>query len=189
MKKFPAPVLFISALLTSAIVSAQINDKIDPGRFPIDVNSKLITYVEVIQVPGVPVKEIFSRGLKWFNTFYKNPTDVIRETDSLRGKIFGKARFKIYNPADKTGLKTEAGNVEYSITLNLKEGKFRYTITEINWKKASFYPVERWLDTTALSYSKAYSFYLEQMDTQIHETVKNLETFMKTPPAKKNDDW
>lgn len=189
MKKFLPLVFFLSALLTSAIATAQINENIDPGKYPIDANTRKIAYVEVVQVPGVRPQEMFSRGLKWFNTFYKNPTDVIREADSLTGKIMGKSRFKIYNPADKTGLKTDAGNVEYTITLGVKDGRFRYMITDINWKSASYFAVERWLDTTAQSFSKSYPHYLEQMDVKIEEVMESIETFMKTSPAIKKDDW
>ena len=181
-------ILLLPFIFTSSS-QAQNKQPFDPSRIPIEESTKLFTYLEVVQVPSVSTIDMFHRGLKWFNTFYKNPTDVIRESDSLRGKISGKARFKIYNPADKTGLKTDAGNVEYTITLNLKDGRFRYIITDINWKKASFYPAERWLDTTAQSYSEYYPHYLEQMDTKIQEVMENLEAFMKKSPAIKKDDW
>ena len=113
----------------------------------------------------------------------------MRAVDSLRGTIAGKARFKIYNPADKSGLRTDAGNVEYSVSLGCKDGRFRYTITDINWKQASYYPIERWEDTTAQSYTKRYLYYLEETDSLIFEIRKNLESFMKTSPAEKKDDW
>jgi hypothetical protein len=189
MKKILASVLFLNALL-AVDVFAQINENIDPGKFPIDVSTKRISFVEVVVVPATDALEMFHRGLKWFNTYYKNPADVIRETDSLRNKIVGKARFKIYKPSDRKDVKMEGGNVEYTITLNLKADKFRYTITDLNWKQSSYFPVERWLDTTAQTYVKAYyPSYLEQMDKQVHEIISNLEAFMKTMPAKKNDDW
>lgn len=190
MKKILALIFGLSSLLVCASVSAQIPAHVDPGKFPIDVSTRLISYIEVVQVPGVETKEMMARGLKWFNTYYKNPSDVIREVDSLRGKIVGKARFRIYKPSDKKGVEMDGGNVEYTISLNLKDGKYRYIVTDINWKQTSYYPVERWLDTTSQTYVKAYyPSYLEQMDTQIHEVLKNLETFMKTSPVKKNDDW
>jgi hypothetical protein len=189
MKKIFASILFFSALLVPAITVAQDKEKFDPARLPMEVNTKLVTYIEVIQVPGVSAKEMYNRGLKWFNTFYKNPTDVIRETDSIKGSIKGKARFKIYNPAEKDGFKKDAGNVEYSITVGCKEGKFRFTITELNWKQVSYYPVEKWMDTTARTYTPLYLHYLEEMDARVKEIIKNLETFMKTSPPIKKDDW
>jgi len=190
MKKIIARVFILFLLLhLSGIAAAQQKQPFDPSRIPVEVSTKLFTYLEVIQVPGMTAKEMFARGLKWFNTYYKNPTDVIRETDSIRGTIKGKARFKIYNPADKDGLRVDAGNVEYTISLGCKDGKFRYTITEINWKQISYYPAEKWMDTTAQNYAPVYRYYLEETDSLILEIRKNLEAFMKTSPAEKKDDW
>jgi hypothetical protein len=160
-----------------------------PQPLPILVDTHVITYIEVVHVNGVQDSVMYSRGMKWINTYYKNPKDVIQKTDGLRGTIDGKARFKIYNPPDKKGLRTDAGNVEYSIQLGCKTGKYKYTITDLNWKQTSYYPIERWQDTTALSYNKVYLYYLEQTDSLVHEITKNLEAFMKTSPAQKKDDW
>jgi hypothetical protein len=190
MKKNLASVFVLGLLLACTHAPAQINENIDPGKYPVDVNTKLICYMEVIQVPGVSAHDLMQRGLKWFSTYYKNPTEVIRQVDSLRGTIAGKARFKIYKPSDKKDVKMDGGNVEYSITLNIKEGKFRYVITEINWKQTSYFPVERWLDTKSQTYLPAYyPYYMEQTDTQINAIIENVETHMKTAPPKKNDDW
>ena len=181
--------LFIFLLIYSSSLHAQKKEPFDPHNLPVLVDTKVITYVEIIPVPGIHGMEVLTRGLNWFKSFYKNPTDVIRSVDSISGKIEGKARFKIYNPADKKGLRTDAGNVEYSIMLNCKEAKFRYFITGMNWKQASYYPVERWQDTTAQYYKKAYDYYLEQADSTVHGIIENLKSFMTKPPAEKKDDW
>ena len=179
-----------TCLMTLAVIGQDKEKEVfDPQRLPTEVNTHLITYIDVIKIPSVPSKEMFKRGLNWFGSYYKNPANVMRDTDSIRGTISGKARFKIYNPADKKGLKTDAGNVEYSISLGCKEGKYRYTITEINWKQVSYYPIEKWMDTTAQNHSKVYLYYLEETDSLIKEITKNLEVFMKTSPAEKKDDW
>jgi len=176
-------------LLNACIVSAQTKEPFDPERMAIEANTKLFIYLEVVLVPQVSAPKMFTRGINWFNKFYKNPTDVIREIDTLRGTIDGKSRFKIYNPPDKKGLRTDAGNVEYSIQLGCKDGKFRYKITDINWKQTSYYPIERWMDTKSQTYNSAYLYYLEETDSLIHEITRNLESFMKTPPLEKKDDW
>ena len=182
-------IFLMMLVLNTAITSAQDKAPFNPSRLPTDANTNLFTYVEVIQMAGVNAKELYARGLKWFNTFYKNPTDVIRSADSTKGEITGKARFKIYKQSDKSNLRTDAGSAEYTITLSCKDGKYRYKITDINWKQASYFPAERWLDTKAQTYSPSYFYYLEQMDSIIVEVIDNLETAMKTSTAKKKDDW
>ena len=176
-------------MIYSLSVAAQKKEPFDPHNLPILVDTRVITYVEIIPVPEVHAMEVLTRGINWFHSFYKNPTDVIRSVDSISGKIEGKARFKIYNPANKKGLRTDAGNVEYSIKLNCKEAKYRYFITDMNWKHASYYPVERWQDTTAQYYNKAYDYYLEQADSTVKTVIENLKAFMAKPPAGKKDDW
>ena len=79
---------------------------------------------------------------------------------SIKLKITGKPRFKIYNAPDKTGLKTDAGLVQYTITLAVKEGRFRYELTEFNWKQLSYYPCERWMDTKSQTHLPVYNDYL-----------------------------
>ena len=176
-------------VIYSFIAAAQKKEPFDPHNLPILVDTRVITYVEIIPVPGANGMEVLTRGLNWFHTFYKNPTDVIRSVDSVSGKIEGKARFKIYNPPDKKGVKTDAGNVEYSIKLNCKEAKFRYFITDMNWKHTSYYPVERWQDTTAQTYQKVYDFYLQQADSTVHTVIENLKSYMTKPTGNKKDDW
>ncbi|MBK5286662.1 MAG: DUF4468 domain-containing protein [Bacteroidia bacterium] len=188
-KKLFGQILILSFLLTAYIASAQTKEVFNLERLPVDVNTKLFTYLEVVLVPQVSATQMFTRGINWFHKFYKNPTDVIRETDSLRGTIDGKSRFKIYNPPDKKGLRTDAGNVEYSIQLGCKDGKFRYKITDINWKQTSYYPIERWMDTKSQAFTPTYLYYLEETDSLIHEITLNLESFMKTSPLEKKDDW
>ena len=70
----------------------------------------------------------------------------------------------------------------------MRKARFRYFITDMNWKQASYYPVERWQDTTAQSYRKVYDYYLEQADSTVHTIIDNLKSFMTKSPAEKKDD-
>ena len=85
------------------------------------------------------------------------------------GKLLIKARYKIYNEADKKGVITAAGDVMYSLTINIKDGKYRYEITKINWQQTSMFPIERWKDTASSSFNSAYPYYLKQTDEKIKE--------------------
>ena len=180
---------FVLLLLSAKISSAQDKQGFNTDNMPIDKISKLINYTEVVQLKGVSTTVLYKRALTWFNTFYKNPSDVIRENDSTKGTISGKSRFKIYNAPDKTGLKTDAGLVMYTINVSVREGRYKYEITELNQKAASYTPLERWLDTSSRTYTKAYVGYLEQVDTEVREAIDNLKKAMSTAPPVKKDDW
>lgn len=175
-----------AALLLSVTVLAQEN--IQLPSMPVDEVSKLITYEKVTEVAGAK-EQLFEKALAWCSSYYKNPGDVIREQDMDAGKIVCKARYKIKNPEDKKGLATDAGNVMYTMTLEFKEGRYRCIITEINWKQQSYYPIERWQDTTAQSWKPEFAYYLQQVDETSKEVMKDLEKAMKTVAPVKKDDW
>ncbi|CAN5636678.1 hypothetical protein BH11BAC2_BH11BAC2_04730 [soil metagenome] len=156
---------------------------------PLDDVSKLITYSKAQEIAGQTAGQLYQKAISWAGTYYKNPTDVIREKDSVGGKIVCKARFKISNPADKKGVASDAGLVQYTLTLQFKEGKYKYTLTEINWKQTSYYPAEKWMDKTNSYYKPEYDFYLQQVDEQCHEILKDLDKGMRMVAAQKKDDW
>lgn len=175
------------SLLNALVLSAQDNTTV--VKLPMDDESKLITYEKVQEVAGVDQGELYRRALQWCMTHFKNPSDVIREKDSLGGKIICKARFKISNPPDKKGLATDAGLVQYTLNLMFKDGRYRYILTEFNWKQQSYYPIERWMDTSAQYYKSDFNYYLQQTDDKAKEILKDLDKAMKTAEVVKTDDW
>lgn len=177
---------FAAALSFAGNLAAQSNK----SKLPVDAESKLVTYKAVVDVPGAPMKELQQRAFLWANEYYKNPMDVIRERDTVKGTMVCKARLKIMNEADKKGIVSEAGLIEYTLKLDFKDNKYRYTLTEINWKQRSYYPVERWMETEAAGYQEAYVYYLQQTDELMKQLVKDLDKGMKLPLVKKKkDDW
>jgi hypothetical protein len=188
MKKIIAK-LFTVLMFPATFLFAQDKQQFNTDNIPVDKISKLITYTDVVPVKGISTKVLYKRAFDWFNKYYKNPTDVIRESDSTKGTIVGKSRFKISNAPDKKGLRTDAGLIMYTIKVNIREGRFKYEITELNQKALSYTPLEPWLDTTSKTYTPAYVGYLEQIDTQLRETIESLKTAMTTTPPVKKDDW
>ena len=187
MKKI---VTFIIASVFSFTLSAQKKTAVEPIDLPVDSITNLITYEEVIEVKGLKADALYKRTLDWFKTYYKNPTEVIRENDAEKFKIVGKPRFKIYNPADKSGLKTDAGLVQYTITVAAKDGRFKFEITQYNWKQVSYYACERWMDTKSQTYATVYSDYLKQLDQYTQELITNLKNTMQNEkPVKDKDKW
>lgn len=161
-----------------------------PVVLPVDPITHLITYEAVTQVQGATTEVLYKRAFDWFNSYYKNPTEVIRENDIENGKIVGKPRFRISNPPDKEGTKTDAGLVQYTITVGVKDGRFKYELTEFNWKQTSYYPLERWMDTKAQTYTPVYNHYLTQTDDYVKEMIKNLKrAMMSDKPVKDKDNW
>lgn len=157
-------------------------------NMPVDESTKLINYTTVVESKGAK-SDLYAKGMKWFNTFYKNPNEVIREKSEEDGKIVGKGRIKIMEPPDKKGVEAMAGIVMYTITVYFKDGKFRSEITNFNLQSTSYTAIEFWMDKESKVYMNKYDYYLTQVDNSIKELKENLSKFMKTDDAKKADNW
>lgn len=182
--------LVTAFIVMLSVVSTSFAQQKAIVKLPVDEETKLFTYDKVQEVAGVSQAELYSRGLEWCLGYFKNPNDVIRERDSVGGKILCKARFNISNPADKKGLQTSAGMVQYTLTLMFKEGKYRAVLTEINWKQQSYYAIERWMDTSSQYYDEEkFNYYLQQTDEKAKEILKDLDKTMKTGEKVKSSDW
>lgn len=170
-----------------SVVNAQ--NPVASFNLPVNDETKLITYDKVVEVAETKKVDLFERAVNWINSYYKNPTDVVREKNPDAGKIVCKARFKISNEPDKTGFATDAGVVQYSLTLLFKDDKYKYGVSQINWKQLSYYPVERWMDASSPSYNKSYNWYLKQVDEQLKNILADLEKNMAVKKKEKKEDW
>jgi len=155
-------------------------------ELPIDENSKLITYTEVVNTEGT-ADAIFSKVHRWFFAYYKNPHNVVKE--SANNKISARPRFKILNPPDKKGVQTMGGIVLYTFTVMVKEGRYKYVITNIEWKQNSKFPIERWTDKSSPSYKTKYNFYLTQVNDEINKTLTKLKASVSQAPKKAEEKW
>jgi hypothetical protein len=175
-------------MVFSVMLFAQKQEDYKEPQLPTDETTKLITYVKVVEVTGVQ-DSLFVKGKRWFFAYYNNPTGVIREEKPEEGKILGKHQFKVLNPADKKGLQTMAGIVQYTVTVQVKENKARIVLTDFNLKANSYTPIEKWLDKNAAGFTTVNYFYLEQLDKMAKEILADFEKFITAGPVTKTDNW
>lgn len=179
-------ILMFLTLLNTNIFSQK--EEYKEPQLPIDQDSKLISYTKVVEVTANK-DSLYNKGQQWFRKFYKNPTGVIREQDAVKGIIVGKHQIKILNPADKNGVQTMKGIVQYTVSTQYKDNKARIEITGINLSATSYTPIEKWLDKTAKDFTPKNYFYLEQINKQLLEVVANFEGFIKEQTKIKKDEW
>jgi hypothetical protein len=189
MTKSFSLLIAISFLFNSVSFSQNNNEPLVAPDLPISEKTKLITYSEVVQVEGLSAGQLFDKSLQWANGFYKNPKNVIRTSDKSNGKLVCKGRYRMNNPPNKKGVVTSAGDAMYKLTINFKDGRYKYEITEFNWMKTSAFPAERWFDTDSQSYSPVYNSYLQQTDQKAKEVIETLKATMSSPPEKTEEDW
>lgn len=88
-----------------------------------------LTYTEVVQVDSISAIELYSRAKFWFVTAYNSANDVLQMDNKENGEIIGKAIMK-YNPNVFVGSETTKGNIKYTIKIFVKDGRYKYEITD-----------------------------------------------------------
>ena len=181
--KIPSFILIASAMIfTGSGLKAQNTT----SKIPVDPDTKLITYKEVVTTAGKPA-ELYNRAIEWVNKQYKNPADATKVRDPSSGIIEIIHRFEITQKVQ--GVTLMAAIVDYSLKLELKDGRYRYTITNYNVKEVSRQPLEKWMNKNDQSYIPAWDDYLKQVDDQTHKLIESLKLGMQPPTVKKPDTW
>jgi len=175
-------------IITSALLLIGINLRAQETTFkmPVDPDTKLITYKEVVTVPGTPA-ELFNRAIEWINKEYKNPVDATKVRDQASGVIEIIHRIEITRV--EQGATLLAGRVEYSMKLEMKDGRYRFTITNFILREMSRQPLERYMDKQSQLYTPAWDDYLKQVDDFTQKLIASLKQGMQAPAAKKPDQW
>jgi len=130
---------------------------------------------------------LYDKAIEWFRSYYPNPTAVYTVQDRVNGKVEGIGRMKIYY-FDSDGNRIDGGQVMYTIKLEFKDNRYRYTLTDFLLKSASRYPLEKWLNKSDPAYNPQWDAYLYQIDTTMQRLVTTMKAGMK-PTVKKTDEW
>ncbi len=175
---------FLFFSIISGICFSQTNTL--APNLPIDPDSKLILYRDVVNQEGVK-DVLYDRGAEWIRSYYLNPGSVTKVQDKVNGKIEGTGRLRLYF-YDPDNTQINAGMVYYDFRLEFKDNKYRYTITNFSLKGISRIPLEKWLNKNDPSYNPQMENYLYQVDTTMQHLIVNLKEGMK-PKVIKKDEW
>ena len=176
-----------ATLVTVSGVFAQKTLHTDFPDMPIDENTHLVTYREVVTQAGEPTV-LYERALKWANKYYANPTVVITGQDKKNKVVTCVSNIKISTLAKDGKTWQNAGYVYYTLTIEAKDGRYRYTITDIYKKEQARLPIEKWLDTSRPEWTPVRYDHLYQIDEAIHKLIESIEEGME-PEKVINDEW
>ncbi len=179
------PFIFI-AVSVLVLIGINVRAQEPTAKMPVDPDTKLITYKEVVTDTGTPA-ELFNRAIEWINKEYKNPVDATKVRDQASGLIEIIHRIEITRTDQ--GATLLAGRVDYSMKLEMKEGRYRYTITNFILRDKSRQPLEQFMDKKSQSYTPAWDDYLKQVDDFTRKMIASLKQGMQAPAAKKPDQW
>ncbi|MFA8450370.1 MAG: DUF4468 domain-containing protein [Bacteroidales bacterium] len=157
-------------------------------EIPVNKDTGLITFRDVVKVDG-DKKHLFNRCISWVNSEYKDPVRVTSLRDFPNGIIAGKHRFRLfYN--DEEGNRRDGGMVNYVFKIDFKDGRYRYTVSNLTLKKQSRFPLEKWLDKDAVDYNPKMEDYLQQVAIFFKEWADRLNKGMQPEKAPVDDsNW
>lgn len=178
--------LFLLLVLSGTTVFAQKSDDEIP-YFPVDDETHLVTYTEVIQVPGVLKDSLYNVAMDWMKKFYKSPSQAIKSQSKEDGVIEIKHQFQIIRKDH--GQEVKAGTINYYLTLQFRDGRFKYTITKINLEAGSYFGIEKWLNEEQYKKDENVPGYLQQIDKFMQDLVTSLETELHPEAPKKEEEW
>jgi hypothetical protein len=180
---------FLALMLTSSFTFVNLYSQIieQTSKVPVDEVTGLITYQDVVHTEGSK-QELFNRVVGWVNQFYVNPTEATKVRSPESGIIEILHRFKITNEVDN-GVQVDAGVILYSLKIELRDGRFRYTMNNFVLRQASRFPVERWLDKNDQAYDPGWEDYLNQIDVFASSLVESLKAAMQPEEIIKEEEW
>jgi hypothetical protein len=173
-------------------------------KVPVDTITELIAYEDVVIQDESYYDSLYIRAKRWIHTkwgvpFAKRKRDK-KNNDELyvNDVLYEKFKVKVVAPLvvryNKYS-KSEYGQLQFTITMRFKDGKYKYTITnlthllpetsikkDINYVYMEFYmKSERNIVT--------YDRFLRAADGSIQKMVKDMRKFMREPPEIDEDDW
>jgi hypothetical protein len=89
--------------------------------------SKPLAYSDVVVVDGATKEQLYSAALAWFGDAFRSAKTVLDVQDKDGGRLVAKPSFA-YTPKVFVGSARIKGTVRYAVTVEVKDGKYRYAI-------------------------------------------------------------
>ena len=178
---------FVLLIVAFQQMKAQKNTVTVP-ELPRDETTQKVKYQEVVELPGTTSKELAKRVITWGKKYYTNWNGMSPTIDSVNGKIIAKPQVSVYR-TNKDGVKSIANVIKYEMTIDVKDGKYRITITDFTIKAASVTPIETLFNESSPTAEDNFN-QLQQVDELMSTLLSNLEEAMQIPSEQvKKDDW
>lgn len=185
--------LVFSILMSGALLAGAQETEMDLSSwglptFPLDEETGLISFSDVVEVEGVAKDDLYELALSWINTYYKSSSTVMQVKDKTNGILEGKHSF--YVMREVNGAQVKGDLIKYMFNIRVRDGRYKYTITKINVQKTAYYGIEEWIkDENKISDSEIQSF-LEQIHIFFTETyIPSMTEGIQPKVEKKEEDW
>lgn len=162
--------LFLTLCLMALTVSAKdnIDPKYGPGSVPTDRNG-MVTFSETIQLPATAnADECYARLINWakgrFAMPYARKSTILSESADKKSFVFHVEQTLVFK---RTALVADEARITYNFSLNIKDGKCNFTISDISYSYEEnreggglFVTAEEWItDQKAFKNAAQTKFY------------------------------
>jgi len=159
-----------------------------------------ISYTEVISVDSASKSELYNRAKIWFVNVFVSADDVLQLDDKGGGMIIGKAAM-IFRQSFLAGSDGTNGHIRYAVKIFLKEGRYKYEITDFvhdpaNLQYGNFSmglitdseipPEGKGSDKWR---TRVWNDLKAAIEIEAPPIVESLKNGMMTPTESSNDDW
>jgi hypothetical protein len=170
-----------------------------------DINSvKPITYTAVVYVDStISKEELFIRARSWFTSAFKDSKAVLEVQDKESGELIGKGNFHF--SASKMSYMYYSGRIEFSIKVLLKDGRYKYEISDFyhngantSYGETSFGLIYNNHTYTGMKQNtgslmiKIFNNVLGEIETAIESNTKSLISSLKSEmqlKSTKTSEW
>ncbi|SHJ63548.1 protein of unknown function [Arenibacter nanhaiticus] len=168
------------------------------GMFTCIINSQeVLTFSDVVEVENVLSTNLYNRAKLWFASAYKSSNDVLQVENKEEGMLIGKGSISYEQPF-LSGMNTTVGNVNYLIKIFVKDGRYKYEITNFIHHGASEsfglittddnYP--RNTKKSALKWeNRVWNDIKNQVDLEVRSLIPSIKEGMRESIASENENW
>lgn len=123
-------------------------------------------FTEVIEMDSMKRATLYANSLEWFSKTFKSANEVIQMKDAETGKVIGEG---ILSTKLKSLGITVYGNTWVTISINSKDGKYKYEFTDIHFK---------YDNGNTLSYEKGKQAWKDEIDKEVKDLIQSLREAM-----------
>ncbi len=180
--------IFVILLAVSTFsVFAQNGEVNSLPTFQINDETKMVEYTGVIQVPGVSKDSLYDIADKWIINYFKSSSSIMKVEDKEQGVMEGRHGFYLLKKVKDLDVKSDF--VGYTFNIQFRDERYKYAVTKINIRKASYYGVENWLEDDDLKNDPQTILYLHQIDKAMKDFVEEMKAGIQPEKPKVEKDW
>ena len=98
-----------------------------------------LTYTEIVPADSLSKDLLYSNARLWFVHAFNSANNVIQYDSKDDGKIIGKGNFLFHGRAFTSGTNS-TGPVNFTVTVEVKDNKYKYEITDFKHEQFGFVP-------------------------------------------------